>query len=76
MTRGRVPVSASGLVVLGALAAVPCVPSAAQLVGKLGGDRYWSVLATLRGMMLVRWDEGGRNVRITRAGRDYLRGRR
>lgn len=78
MSRGnrRVALSASAMAMLRRLAVVPSVPTAGEVVAQLGGDRYWGVLATLRGRMFVRWDEGGRNVRITRAGREYLAARR
>lgn len=72
----RVALSTSAMAVLKRLAAVPFIPSAAEVVKQFGSDRYWNVLATLHGRMLVRWDEGGRNVRITRAGREYLAARR
>ena len=77
MSRGnrRAALSASAMAMLRRLAVVPRVATAPEVVGMLGGDRYWGVLATLRGRMLIRWDEGGRNVRITRHGREYLRGR-
>lgn len=57
------------------LSKVKAVPTAADAVAMLGGNRYWGVLATLRGRMFVRWDDGGRNIRITRAGREYLAAR-
>lgn len=78
MSRGRhrVALSPAALSMLRQLAGVRCVPTAAEVVSMLGGDRYWGVLVTLRGRMFVRWDEGGRNVRITRAGREYLAARR
>lgn len=78
MSRGtrRVAISQAGLAMLRWLASQGgSAPSAAAVVAALGG-RSWGVLATLRGRMFVRWDEGGRNVRITRHGREYLAARR
>jgi len=66
----RAPLSQAARGILRRLAAAGGrVAVAADLVRSQGD---WSVLATLHGRMLVRWDEGGRNVRLTAYGRQYL----
>ena len=48
-------------------------PRAAELAGAARCERdLYSALVVLRGWYLVRWDEGGASIRITRAGRQLL----
>lgn len=71
----RRPLSVAGLRMLEQLEkAGGSVATALELVQTT--PSRWQVLATLGGRFFVRWDEGGRNVRITEHGRRYLRARR